>query len=62
MGNETFAFLQVQNHGFNKLVGSDTEKLKGAYEFFRTKSSDFSMNLYGRGVAAEMAVKQILEL
>jgi hypothetical protein len=36
--------------------------LKDAFEFFKTKKSDFSIDLYGKGMAAEKAAKIILNL
>lgn len=56
---EQTEWVELVDHGFNKLVGSNTEKLRDAFDFFSTRKSDFSMNLYGKGKAAEMAVMKI---
>jgi len=59
---EQTEWVELVENGFNILVGSDTEKLKQAFEFFKTKKSDFSVDLYGKGQAAERAAKEIKKL
>lgn len=59
---EQTEWVELIENGFNRLVGSDPLKLKNAFEFFKTKTSDFSVDLYGNGKAAEMAAKIIKEL
>ena len=49
---EQTEWVELVENGFNILVGSDTVKLADAYEFFKTKKSDFSVDLYGKGEAA----------
>lgn len=56
---EQTEWVELVDHGFNKLVGSNPALLKVAFDFFRTKKSDFSMNLYGKGKAAEIAAQII---
>lgn len=56
---EQTEWVELVDHGFNRLVGSDAEQLKDAFDFFRTKVSDFSLDLYGKGKAAEIAAKVI---
>jgi len=41
------------------LLGSDVEKLLQAFATFQNKKSDFSIDLYGNGHAAEKAAKEI---
>ena len=59
---EQTEWVELVDHGFNLLVGSDSLKLKEAFEFFKTKHSDFTVDLYGKGQAAERAAKEILSL
>jgi hypothetical protein len=42
-------------------AGADV-KLRDAFDFFRNKQSDFSIDLYGNGKAAEMAAAEIFEM
>jgi UDP-GlcNAc3NAcA epimerase len=57
---EQTEWVELVENGFNILVGSDQVKLRDAFEFFKTKKSDFSIDLYGKGEAAERAAKHIL--
>jgi len=59
---EQTEWVELVENGFNLLVGSNPEKLIHAFEFFKTKQSDFSIDLYGKGQAAEKAAKEILNL
>ncbi len=59
---EQTEWTELVENGYNILTGSDSIKLQEAYEFFKTKASDFSIDLYGNGKAAEVAVKEILKL
>ena len=56
---EQTEWVELVDNGFNLLVGSDSVKLKNAFEFFKTKISDFSIDLYGSGKAAEIAAKEV---
>lgn len=56
---EQTEWTELVENGFNILVGSNIEKLLQAFSVFQNKKSDFSINLYGNGHAAEMAVKEI---
>ena len=59
---EQTEWVELVDHGFNLLVGSDSLKLKAAFEFFKTKTSDFSINLYGKGEAAKVVVELIQKI
>lgn len=59
---EQTEWVELVENGFNILTGSDSVKLKTAFEVFDTKQSDFSIDLYGKGLAAEKAAKIILSL
>ena len=57
---EQTEWVELVENGFNILVGSDADKLKAAFELLSNKISDFSLDLYGGGEAAERAAKFIL--
>jgi len=59
---EQTEWVELVDKGFNLLVGSDIDKLRDAFDLFRTKKSDFSVNLYGNGKAAEMAAAEIFKM
>ena len=59
---EQTEWVELVDKGFNFLVGSDIDKLRDAFDLFRTKKSDFSINLYGNGKAAEMAAAEIFKM
>lgn len=55
-------WVELVQHDFNRLAGSDPQQLAEAFNYFLSKSSDFNIDLYGKGKAAEKAVKEILKL
>ena len=59
---EQTEWVELVENGFNLLVGSDIDKLRDAFDFFRNKQSDFSIDLYGNGKAAEMAAAEIFKM
>lgn len=59
---EQTEWVELVENGYNILVGSDSDKLKNAFDFFTTKESDFSLDLYGKGQAAERAAKEIIKM
>ncbi len=50
---EQTEWIELVENGFNILVGSDSLKLAQAFESFKAKKSDFLVDLYGNGKAAE---------
>ena len=56
---EQTEWVELVENGFNTLVGSDSQKLQAAFDFMSSKTSDFSINLYGNGLAAQTAAKMI---
>ncbi|GDX53489.1 UDP-2,3-diacetamido-2,3-dideoxy-D-glucuronate 2-epimerase [Bacteroidota bacterium] len=58
---EQTEWVELVEHDFNKVVGSDEEKIKNAFEYFRNKKSDFNINLYGNGIASEIIVETLLK-
>jgi len=59
---EQTEWVELVENGYNILVGSDSEKLKNAFETLIQKKSDFSLDLYGNGCAAEKAVAEIVNM
>ncbi|PCH76420.1 MAG: UDP-N-acetylglucosamine 2-epimerase (non-hydrolyzing) [Flavobacteriaceae bacterium] len=61
--NET-EWVELVEHGFATIVGSDTEILQEAYTAFKTKKSDFSMNLFGENIGGTIMkeIQQLIEL
>lgn len=59
---EQTEWVELVEHGFNVLVGSDADKIVAAYEQSISCVSDFTMNLYGRGEAAMIAANEILSI
>ncbi|MDR0834946.1 MAG: UDP-N-acetylglucosamine 2-epimerase (non-hydrolyzing) [Candidatus Symbiothrix sp.] len=53
-------WIELVENGYNVLVGSNPEKMQHAFEQLLTKTSDFNINLYGNGHAAELAANSIL--
>lgn len=54
-------WVELIENGFNILVGSNQEKLKHAFQALTNRKSDFNVDLYGRGKAAQLAAKFIAE-
>lgn len=59
---EQTEWVELVENGFNILVGSDGSKLKLAFKELIIKKSDFTLDLYGKGQAAERAANEILKL
>lgn len=59
---EQTEWVELVENGFNILVGCDSKKLENAFHFCESKQSDFSIDLYGKGKAAELAAQTILAL
>ncbi|MEI6554427.1 MAG: UDP-N-acetylglucosamine 2-epimerase (non-hydrolyzing) [Paludibacter sp.] len=56
---EQTEWVELVENGFNRIVGSDAGKLADAFEFFKTKKSDFSIDLYGKGQAAKVIAETL---
>lgn len=56
---EQTEWVELIEHGFNLLAGSDPDAMKKAFALLRNRKSDFSVNLYGNGEAARKAVSHI---
>jgi len=59
---EQTEWVELVENGYNILVGSNVLKLKDAFEVFSSKVSDFKINLYGKGQAAQKAVNEISKI
>lgn len=59
---EETEWVELVENGFNTLVGADENLLFAAYHTMKQKKSDFSLNLYGNGTAAEQIALTIKEL
>ncbi len=59
---EQTEWVELVENDFNILVGSDAKKLKNAFEYFKSKKSDFSIDLYGNGKAAKSIAEKLLTL
>ena len=57
---EQTEWVELIEYGFNTLTGSDAEKIVSAFHQSLLKKSDFSINLYGNGRAAEVAANEII--
>ena len=56
---EQTEWTELVEHGFNVLVGTDKMLLINAFEVVMSKKSDFSVNLYGKGNAADTIASTI---
>lgn len=56
---EQTEWVELVEHGFNRIVGTNTNLLLDAFRYFSNKQSDFGVDLYGKGKAAERAVGEI---
>jgi len=59
---EQTEWVELVENGYNILTGSNVLKLKDAFEVLISKTSDFKMNLYGNGQAAQIAVSEISKI
>lgn len=56
---EQTEWVELVEHGFNRIVGTNTDLLLDAFRYFNDKQSDFGVDLYGKGKAAERAAGEI---
>jgi UDP-GlcNAc3NAcA epimerase len=56
---EQTEWVELVEHGFNRIVGTNTDLLLDAFQYFSSKKSDFTVDLYGSGKAAERAAGEI---
>lgn len=56
---EQTEWVELVEHGFNRIVGTNTNLLLDAFRYFSNKQSDFGVDLYGKGKAAERAAEEI---
>ncbi|MDD2283793.1 MAG: UDP-N-acetylglucosamine 2-epimerase (non-hydrolyzing) [Paludibacter sp.] len=56
---EQTEWVELVQHGYNRIVGTNPNLLLDAFQFFSNRQSVFSVDLYGNGRAAEVAAKEI---
>ena len=61
IAREETEWVELVNNGFAQIIGSNKKSLLEAFETYRTKKSDFSMNLYGSNVG-EKVYTEILKV
>jgi UDP-GlcNAc3NAcA epimerase len=54
IAREETEWIELVENGFARIVGSNKEKIKQAYQYFNTITNDFSVNLYGDNVGETM--------
>lgn len=57
---EQTEWVELVEHDFNKVVGSDENKIIEAFNYFLNKKGYFNVNLYGEGHAAEKIVEGLI--
>ena len=55
-------WVELVENGYNLLTGNDPSKIVEAYMELSGRTSDFSMNLYGNGDAAEIIAEYLADL
>jgi UDP-GlcNAc3NAcA epimerase len=58
---EQTEWVELVDHGLNIVTGSSSRAIVTAYHEMKTKQSDFSIELYGNGNAAQTIVNSILK-
>ncbi len=56
---EQTEWVELVEHGFNRIIGTNAGLLLDAFRYFSSKKSDFTVDLYGSGKAAERAAGEI---
>jgi len=55
-------WVELVEHGVNRVVGSDGDKILNAYrEFSSRQSANFDLNLYGQGMASKNIADHLLQ-
>lgn len=57
---EETEWVELVNGGFNRLAGADTQRIIAASEEMMNKQSNFQVDLYGNGQAAQRIVKELI--
>jgi UDP-GlcNAc3NAcA epimerase len=58
---EETEWVELLEHGFNILAGSDTNKIFSCVQTMRTKDSNFNVNLYGNGKASKTIIQEMMK-
>lgn len=59
---EQTEWVELVENGFNKVVGSDEEKIISAFNYFLKTKCDFNINLYGNGKASEIIAESLTKI
>lgn len=54
-------WVELVENGFNQLVGADYNTIMKAYKNVNTEPPDFSIDLYGKGEASSIIIKELLK-
>lgn len=58
---EETEWVELVQHGFNILAGSDTNKILSCTSIMSEKQSNFDVNLYGNGQASQKIIEELLK-
>lgn len=63
IAREETEWLELVEHGFAAIVGSDVEKIMGAFQSFQNSDKDFSLELYGNDVGEKIyqSIKKLIQ-
>jgi len=53
-------WVELVEHGYNEIVGADSDKILSAFQGIAKFNSDFSVDLYGNGTASERIAQELL--
>jgi UDP-GlcNAc3NAcA epimerase len=59
---EQTEWVELVEQGFNRIVGTNPDLLQEAFRHLSCKQSDFTVDLYGKGKAAERATEEIVRM
>ena len=54
-------WVELVQEGFNVLTGANNDEIIAQFEIMSTRKNDFSMDLYGKGKAAEAIIQHIIK-
>ena len=54
-------WIELVNHGYNKIVGADYQKIINSVEYFESRTFNKEIELYGGGFAAKSIVLNMIE-
>ncbi len=54
-------WVELVDHGFNRLAGADSQAIRAAYQDFLNREADFNVGLFGNGDASDIIAAKLLE-